>query len=202
MREFDIVLAGVGGQGILLAAEVLGTAAVIESLNVRVSEIHGMAQRGGAVVSHVRFGEKVLAPTIVEGDADVLLGFEALETLRNLRFVSEKTLVIMSNERIQPTELSVKMRKYPSLDEIEAKIRRFTKKIITVKTAELAKKAGNILTENIVLVGALAAAGKLPVKDESIMEALRELIPEKHSEVNAKAFKLGYSFVKNSKIRF
>jgi len=202
LRKFDIVLAGVGGQGILLAAEVLGTAAVIESLNVRVSEIHGMAQRGGAVVSHVRFGEKVLAPTVLEGNADVLLGFEALETLRNLRFVSERTLVIMSDERIQPTELSVKMRKYPSLDEIEAKIRRFTKKIITVKTAELAKKAGNILTENIVLVGALAAAGKLPVKDESIMEALRELIPEKHSEVNAKAFKLGYSFVKNSKIRF
>jgi indolepyruvate ferredoxin oxidoreductase beta subunit len=161
-----------------------------------------MAQRGGAVVSHVRFGEKVLAPTVLEGDADVLLGFEALETLRNLRFVSEKTLVIMSDERIQPTELSAKMRKYPSLDEIETKIRRFAKKIITVKAAELAKKAGNILTENIVLVGALAAAGMLPVKDESIMQALRELVPEKHSEVNVKAFKLGYSFVKNSKIRF
>jgi indolepyruvate ferredoxin oxidoreductase beta subunit len=119
-----------------------------------------------------------------------------------LRFVSEKTLVIMSDERIQPTELSAKMRKYPSLDEIERKIRHFTKKIITVKTAELAKKAGNVLTENIVLVGALAAAGMLPVKDESIMQALRELVPEKHSEINVKAFKLGYSFVKNSKIRF
>jgi indolepyruvate ferredoxin oxidoreductase beta subunit len=202
MAEFNIVLAGVGGQGILLAAEILGTAAVKEGLNVRVSEIHGMAQRGGAVVSHVRFGEKVLASTVLEGDADVLLGFEPLETLRNLRFASEKTLVIMSDEKIQPVELSAKMRNYPSLEEIEAKIRRFTTKIVPVKTAELARRAGNVLTENIVLVGALAAAGKLPVKDESIMEALRELVPETHLNVNVKAFKLGYSFVKNGKIKF
>jgi indolepyruvate ferredoxin oxidoreductase beta subunit len=202
MKEFGVVLAGVGGQGILLAAEVLGTAAVKEGLNVRVSEIHGMAQRGGAVVSHVRIGEKVLAPTVLEGDADVLLGFEPLETLRNLRFASGKTLVIMSDERIQPTELSAKMQKYPSLKEIEAKIRRFTKKIILVETAELAKKAGNVLTENIVLVGALAATGKLPVKDDSIMKVLEELVPKKHLDVNVKAFKLGYSFVKKGKVKF
>jgi indolepyruvate ferredoxin oxidoreductase beta subunit len=202
MREFGIVLAGVGGQGTLLAAEILGTAAVKEGLNVRVSEIHGMAQRGGAVVSHVRIGEKVLAPTVLEGNADVILGFEPLETLRNLKFASEKTLVIMSDEKIQPTKLSTKMRKYPSLEEIEAKIRSFTKKIVLVETAELARKAGNVLTENIVLVGALAATGKLPVKDESIMEAMQKLVPEKHLDVNVKAFKLGYSYAKKSKVKF
>jgi indolepyruvate ferredoxin oxidoreductase beta subunit len=199
MKEFDIVLAGVGGQGTLLAAEILGTAAVKEGLNVRVSEIHGMAQRGGAVVSHVRVGEKVLAPTVLEGRADVLLGFEPLETLRNLRFASEKTLVLMSTERIQPTELSAKMLKYPSLEDVEAKIKPFTKKLILVETAELARKAGNILTENIVLIGALAATGKMPTKDESIMKAMKELIPSKHLEVNVRAFKLGYDYVKKGK---
>ncbi len=201
MTEFSFVLAGVGGQGTLLAAEILGTAAVKEGLNVRVSEIHGMAQRGGAVISHVRIGEKVLAPTVLEGQADVLLGFEPLETLRSLKFASEKTLVIMSNERIQLTEFSAKMREYPSPDEIEAKIRRFTKNIVTIKAAELARKAGNILTENVVLIGALAASAKLPVKNESVLKALKEHVPARHLAVNVKAFKLGYNYLKNCKVK-
>ena len=199
MKEFNIVLAGVGGQGILLAAEVLGTAAIKEDLNVRVSELHGMAQRGGAVVSNVRIGEKVLAPTVLEGQADVLLGFEPLETLRNLKFVSEKALVIMSDEKIPPTELAAKMMKYPSMEEIVEKIHRFTKNVIIVEAAKLAKKAGNILTQNIVLIGALAAMEKMPVKTESVMEALRELVPPKHLDINVKAFKLGYEYVKKGK---
>jgi indolepyruvate ferredoxin oxidoreductase beta subunit len=202
MKEFNIVLAGVGGQGILLAAEILGTAAVKEGLNVRVSELHGMAQRGGSVVSNVRIGEKVLAPTVLEGRADVLLGFEPLETLRNLKFASEKTLVIMSGEKIPPIELAAKMMKYPSMEEIVEKIRRFTKNVRIVETAKLARKAGNILTQNIVLIGALAATGKMPVKTESVVEALRELVPAKHLGVNVKAFKLGYEYVKKGKTKF
>jgi indolepyruvate ferredoxin oxidoreductase beta subunit len=202
MKEFNVVLAGVGGQGILLAAEILGTAAVKEGLNVRVSELHGMAQRGGAVVSNVRIGEKVLAPTVLEGQADVLLGFEPLETLRNLKFASEKALVIMSDEKIPPTELAAKMMKYPSMEEILEKIHRFTKNVTVVEAAKLAKKAGNILTQNIVLIGALAAAGKMPVKTESVVEALRELVPAKHVEINVKAFKLGYECLKKGKIKF
>lgn len=201
IAEFNIVLCGVGGQGTLLAAEILGTATVKEGLNVQVSEIHGMAQRGGAVVSTVRIGEKVLSPSILEGQADVLLGFEPIETLRNLKFTSEKTLVIMNEEKITPTELTSKQLKYPSIKEIEAKICPFTKKIIVLNAAKLAKEAGNILTENVVLIGALAGAGKMPIKDESIMEALRELVPAKHLNVNVKAFKLGYEHVKKSRTR-
>jgi len=199
MEEFNIVLAGVGGQGTLLAAEILGLAAIKDGLNVRVSELHGMAQRGGAVVSNVRIGDKVLAPTILEGQADVLLGFEPLETLRNLKFASKKTLVIMSAEAIPPTELTAKMIKYPSLEEVEEKIHCFTENIIVVEAAKLAKKAGSILTQNIVLIGVLAATEKMPVKTESIMEALRELVPAKHLDVNVKAFKLGYEYVKKGK---
>jgi len=202
MKEFNIILAGVGGQGILLAAEILGTAALKEGLNVRVGEIHGMAQRGGAVISNIRIGQKVLAPTVLEGQADVFLGFEPLETLRNLKFASEKTLIIMNEERITPTELTAKMIKYPGLREIGNKICRFTKNIVTVDAAELAKKAGNVLTENVVLIGALAATKKLPVKSESILDALRELVPAKHLDVNVKAFKFGYEFVKKGKTRF
>jgi len=202
MKEFNIVLAGVGGQGTLLAAEILGTAAVKEGLNVRVSELHGMAQRGGAVVSNVRIGEKVLAPTVLEGQADVLLGFEPLETLRNLKFTSEKALVIMSDEKIPPAELAAKMMKYPSMEEMVEKIHCVTRNVTIVEAAKLAKKAGNILTQNIVLIGALAAAGKMPVKTESVVEALRELVPPKHLDINVKAFKLGYECVKKGKTKF
>lgn len=197
-KEFNMVLAGVGGQGILLAAEILGTAAVKEGLNVRVSEIHGMAQRGGAVISTVRMGESVFAPTILDGQADVLLGFELFETLRNLKFVSQKTLVIMSEERIPPIELTAKMVPYPSLKEVKEKIHRFTKNLIIVDTPNLAKKAGSPLTQNVVLLGALAATEKLPIKNESLMNAIKELIPAKYLDTNVKAFKLGFEFVKKA----
>ena len=196
MRGFNIVLAGVGGQGTLLAAEILGVAAVKDGLNVRVSEIHGMAQRGGAVVSTVRIGENVLAPTVLEGQADVLLGFEPLETLRNVKYASEKTLVIMSSERIPPTELATKNVRYPSMQEIMKELYCFSRTVIAVDTERLAEDAGSSLTQNSVLLGALAAAVKLPMKTESILEALCELAPSKHVEVNVKAFKLGYDNIK------
>jgi indolepyruvate ferredoxin oxidoreductase beta subunit len=198
MEDFNVVLAGVGGQGILLAAEILGTAAVKEGLNVRVSEIHGMAQRGGAVVSTVRIGEKVFAPTVLDGQADVLLGFEPFETLRNLKFASEKTLTIMSEEKIPPPELTAKMMTYPSLKEVEEKIHSFTENLIIVDAPRLAKKAGSPLTQNVVLLGALAATGKVPIKNESLIDALKELIPAKYFDVNVKAFKLGYEYVKRA----
>ena len=198
MKEFNIVLAGVGGQGTLLAAEILGTAAVKDGLNVRVSEIHGMAQRGGAVTSDVRIGEKVLAPTVMDGQADVLLGFEPLETLRSLKYASDKTLVIMSDEKIPPTDLAAKNNVYPSVKEIMERIHGFTKNVAVVETRRLAEEAGSNLTQNVVLIGALVASGKLPIKEESVIGALEELVATKHVNVNIKAFKLGYRSMKRS----
>jgi len=196
MKEFNIVLAGVGGQGTLLAAEALGMAAVKDALNVRVGEIHGMAQRGGAVVTTVRIGDNVLAPTVLEGQADVLLGFEPFETVRNLKYASGKTLVIMNTEKIPPTELAAKNVKYPGLDQIVQKVHLFTEKVVLIDAAQLAKKAGISLTQNVVLLGALAGTGVLPVKKQSLIEAVRELVPTKHVEINLKAFELGYESVK------
>jgi indolepyruvate ferredoxin oxidoreductase beta subunit len=190
--EFNIVLAGVGGQGILLAAEILGTAAVKDGLNARVSEIHGMAQRGGAVVSNVRIGAKVLAPTVLDGNADIILGFEQIETLRNMKFASERTIVIMNSERLMPPELTAKKARYPSLEEIIRRINAFTKNVIVIEASKLAKEAGNILAQNTVLLGASAAVGKIPVKAETIIETLRELIPQKQLDVNIRAFNIGY----------
>lgn len=201
MTEFNIVLAGVGGQGTLLAAEALGVAAVKDELNVRVSEIHGMAQRGGAVISTVRIGKEVLAPTVLDGQADVLLGFEPLETLRNLKYASGKTLTIMNTEKIPPTELAAKNTEYPSLDEIVQKVRRFTRNVVLVDAAQLAKNAGSRLAQNVVLLGALAGTGKLPVKTESLLEAVRELVPARYVEMNVKAFELGFERMKERRKR-
>lgn len=197
MKEFNIVLAGVGGQGILFAAEILGTAAVKEGLNVRVGEIHGMAQRGGAVVSTVRIGENVLSPMILEGKANVILGFEPLETLRNLKYASEKTIIIVGDEKIPPPGLTLKGENYPPTSGILEKIKRFSKNIIIVEALRLAKEAGNPIMQNTVLLGVLAATGMLPVAADSLLEALKELVPAKYLEMNVKAFKLGYSSAKN-----
>ncbi len=197
MNEFNIVLAGVGGQGTLLAAEALGVAAVKENLNVRVSEIHGMAQRGGAVVTMVRIGEDVVAPTVLEGRADLLVGFEPLETLRNLRYASEKTLVIMSTEKIPPVELAAKNLKYPVVDEIVRRVRFFTENIVVVDVVRLACEAGSVLARNVVLLGAAAGTGKLPLKKESLVEAVSELVPVKTLKVNLAAFELGFECVED-----
>ncbi|HDI12044.1 MAG TPA: indolepyruvate ferredoxin oxidoreductase subunit beta, partial [Candidatus Bathyarchaeota archaeon] len=176
MKELNIVLAGVGGQGILLASQILGVSAVKGGFNVRVSEIHGMAQRGGAVVSHVRIGEKVRSPTVLEGNADVILGFEPLEALRNIKYASEKTLIIISKETIVPTGFSPEPVQYPNFDEIVEKIKIFTEKLVVVDALELARKAGSAITRNIVLLGALAASGILPMKNETLKETIKELV--------------------------
>lgn len=199
MKEFNIVLAGVGGQGTLLAAEAIGAAAVKDELNVRVSEIHGMAQRGGAVVSTVRIGEDALSSTVLDGQADVLLGFEPFETLRNLKYASEKTLVMMSTERIPPTELAAKNVKYLSIEKLVERVQIFTCHVLLVDAPRLAKKAGSSLAQNVVLLGALAGTGVLPVKTESLKEAIRELVPAKHSEMNLRAFELGLESVRVGK---
>ncbi|HML03408.1 MAG TPA: indolepyruvate oxidoreductase subunit beta [Candidatus Bathyarchaeia archaeon] len=190
MRECNLVLAGVGGQGVLLLAEILGNAAVEDGFNVRVSEIHGMAQRGGAVVSDVRIGEKTLAPTILEGTADAIVGLEPMEALRSIKYASHRT-VILINTAITKSGITSRRMAYPSLEAIMEKIRIFSKNIITVEATDMAKALGNATVQNIVMIGALAATGKLPLKIETIRKSIRASINEKYVEINLKAFEAG-----------
>ena len=194
MDSCNIVLAGVGGLGILLAAEIIGTAAVKEGYNVRVSELHGMAQRGGAVVSHVRIGEKALAPTVLEGTADAIVSLEPMEALRNIKFATPKTIVLVNTK---PFKISGT--KYPEVNVLLEQLRNFTKNTILIDATALAEKAGTGITQNVVMMGALAAVKRLPMKVETLKEALRELVPTKYLNINMKAFELGYDYVKASK---
>jgi indolepyruvate ferredoxin oxidoreductase beta subunit len=190
MSTCNIVFAGVGGQGILLAAEIVGEAAVKAGYNVRVSELHGMAQRGGAVVSHVRIGKKALAPTVLEGTADIVLGFEPMEALRNVQFASHKTTVLVN---VKPFVISGAG--YPEVKEILEQIRGFAENVISFDAAALAKKTGTVMTQNMVMIGALAATGKVPISAGDLKEALGALIRTKYFDANIKAFELGYNTV-------
>jgi indolepyruvate ferredoxin oxidoreductase beta subunit len=194
MNAYNIVLAGIGGQGILLAAEIIGTAAVQEGYNVRVSELHGMAQRGGAVISHVRIGEKVFSPTIMEGSADVILGFEPMEALRNIKFSNERTMILVSSRAVKISDAQ-----YPAIKEIFERLRKFTERIITVDALVLAEEAGASITQNAVMVGALAVIEGLPMKAETLKKSLAGLVPTKTRALNAKAFDLGYEAAKASR---
>ncbi len=187
MSIANIVLAGVGGQGILLAAEILGTAAVNAGYNVRVSELHGMAQRGGAVVSHVRVGDQALAATILDGTADAIVGFEPMETLRNMRYASEETMAIMNTHPYR-----ICGAKYPDLADIIDKTSSFTKHLVQIDALTLSEKAGAIVTQNTVMLGALAATGRLKLELSHVKGALKELVPQRFLAINLRAFDLGY----------
>ncbi len=187
MSATNIVLAGVGGQGILLAAEILGTAAVNAGQNVRVSELHGMAQRGGAVVSHVRVGDQALAATILDGTADIIAGFEPMETLRNMRYASEETMTIMNTHPYK-----ICGTKYPDVKDITDRISFFTKHLVQIDALTLSKKAGAKVTQNTVMLGALAASGRLKLEPSHMKEALKELVPHRFLAINLRAFDLGY----------
>jgi indolepyruvate ferredoxin oxidoreductase beta subunit len=190
MTDYNIILAGVGGQGVLLFAEILGNAAVQDGLNVRVSELHGMAQRGGAVVSDIRIGEKALAPTVLEGTADAIIGLEPLEALRNIKYASGRTIVLINTTTTKPGVTSQNMT-YPPLETIIEKIGLFTRNIATIDATTIAKTLGNVAIQNIVMLGAFVALTKLPVKLETIKNSIRESVPEKYVEINLKAFEAG-----------
>jgi indolepyruvate ferredoxin oxidoreductase beta subunit len=187
----DIFITGVGGQGSLSASRFLGEAAVKAGLKVLVGEIHGMAQRGGIVESTVRIGD-VYGPIISDGQADVLLGFEPVETLRAMAKASPRTLIITNTHPIVPATVSMKGDSYPEAAEVLARIRAVSPKVIALDATEMAGRAGNTQALNAVLLGVLAGTGVLPFETDLLREVLMAGVPKKAIEVNEKAFAMGF----------
>ena len=183
----NILMAGVGGQGTLLASEILSEVLMQAGYDVKKAEVHGMAQRGGSVVSHVRFGKKVYSPIIPEGEADVLFGFELLETYRYLPLVKKTGAVVVNNLRIAPPSVLLGKSAYPQ--DIDRKLRDRVDKVRIVDGLELAEQAGNSKAINTVLLGALS--NTLSPSHEQWIAAIRSLVPERFLEVNLEAFELG-----------
>jgi indolepyruvate ferredoxin oxidoreductase beta subunit len=190
----NIILAGVGGQGVLLFAEILGEVAVKQGYNVRVSEIHGMAQRGGSVISDVRIGEKAVSPTVLEGTADVIVGLEPMEALRSIKFANEKTLVLINTAVVKPSGVSQSV-SYPLLESIMEKMRLFTRNIVAIDAMSIARLLGSPNVLNVVMLGALAATRKFPVESEIIRSSIKDSVRERFVEINLKAFDAGYDKV-------
>lgn len=194
MRAFNILFTGVGGTGVLTAARIMAAAALEEGQNVRMGEIHGMAQRGGAVTCSVRIGKSVLGPIIPLGMADMLLGVEPVETLRHANIVNSKGTIIVGEYRIIPTAVLLGRSHYPSNQEILKDLKQFAS-VITIDVARLAKEAGNILTANTVLLGAASNLGKIPIKSESIIASMKSILPSRYHRMNLLAFQKGQQAV-------
>ncbi len=185
----NILIAGVGGQGILLISNILGKAAISQGLNVRGSETHGMAQRGGSVVSHVRIGE-ANSPLIPEGEADYFVALEPFEALRYLNYLGSNCTALVSTFRIVPSIVQSSIGRYPPLEEILGNLEDHAE-VIPIDTISLAKKAGSPLTANVVMLGALSTLRDFPLKEEVLKEALLSLVPPRTRDMNLKAFELG-----------
>lgn len=183
----NILLAGVGGQGILLASEVLSEVMMMAGMDVKKNEIHGMSQRGGSVTSHVRYGEKVYSSIIPEGEVDILFSFELLETCRYLPLLRENGQVIVNNLQIAPPSVALGKQDYPKnlTEEITNKF----PKTSVINGLELALEAGNPKTVNTVLLGALSKI--LDVDYDLWIEALNKMVPARLLDINLKAFELG-----------
>ncbi len=187
-----IFFTGVGGQGTLLATRFVGEAALAHGLDVSMSEIHGMAQRGGVVESSIVVGE-ISSPTIAVGQADVMLAFEPLEAVRALDKCREKTVAVVNTVPIIPFTVAAGQGRYPDLAGILGHLERHLARVVPVDAVKLAEEAGSVRTANVVVVGAFAGLELLPIPRPVWKETLRRILPEKLHAVNQRAFDLGFA---------
>jgi indolepyruvate ferredoxin oxidoreductase beta subunit len=192
MNTTRLIIVAVGGQGNLLASSILGEAALLSNIPVRMSEIHGMAQRGGVVESAMLFGEGA-STVISDGEADILVGFEPSETLRALKKCNRNTVVVTNLAPLPPFTVAIGRGVYPDLAKLQELIRAKTAKLIAVDALELAKQAGSTLAVNMVLLGATMQTGKIPVSPENVKEAIRSKVKKAFVDINLKAFELGFA---------
>lgn len=184
----NIMIVGVGGQGTLLASRILGNAVISEGYDVKVSEVHGMSQRGGSVVTYVKYGDKVFSPIIDRGEADMILAFEKLEAARALPYLKEGGTVILNDREIAPMPVITGAAEYPDglVADIAAKA-----KVIAIDALSLSLEAGSAKAVNVVLIGVLARS--IDISKEVWIQTIKDTVPAKFLDLNLKAFELGYN---------
>ena len=192
MKEFNVVIAGVGGQGSILSSHILGDAAIRDGYHVRVAETYGAAMRGGPVMGQIRIGPNVQEPLIPQDKADALVALEPLEGLRRgIRYLSPLGLAILNTRRLSPVDVNLGGVKYPSIDQIVEKLGKLCREVITIDGNTLAERAGNAKTLNVVMIGALKGFDLLPISEKFLEKAIVEREPPGTQDMNLKAFKLG-----------
>jgi Pyruvate:ferredoxin oxidoreductase and related 2-oxoacid:ferredoxin oxidoreductases, gamma subunit len=194
--KYTVQIVGVGGQGVLLASMVLGTAAMKAGHKVSMSEVHGMAQRGGSVISTLRFGDDIISPLESTGGADIIMGFEPVETCRNITLGNKDTIILMNLDPIYPSMVAAGFEEYPKIGDLVNSISSVSKNLKTIDATKIAVSAGKAVAANAVMIGAVAAAEGFPLSRDLLKEILLEIVPEKFKELNSKAFDLGYESMK------
>lgn len=187
----NILFTGVGGQGILLASEITSDALIETGLDVKKSEVHGMAQRGGAVEAHLRFGEKVYSPLIESGDADIQVSFELMESLRYINYLKPESKVIVNTQKIHPLSVATGLMNYP--EDILERLKGLGVEVFPVDAFEMAKEIGEVRVVNVILVGMLS--GFLPVKEEVFFDIIKSRVKKQFVDVNLEAFKRGRELI-------
>lgn len=188
MDDLNIMIVGVGGQGTLLASRLLGKVAQKQGYDVKVSEIHGMSQRGGSVVTYVKMGRKVYSPVIEKGEADFLLAFEKLEALRWIDYLKKDGTMVLNDQGIDPMPVITGSTAYP--EGIIDKLAAAGARVRSIDALGIARECGNIKAVNIVLIGLLA--GTSSIAKDVWLESLKESVPQKFLDVNVRAFDAGY----------
>jgi indolepyruvate ferredoxin oxidoreductase beta subunit len=191
VKELNIIITGVGGQGVVLMSEILGNAAVRDDLHVLGSEVLGMSQRGGSVFSNIRFGDAIYGPMVPEGKCDLLCALEPSEALRHIQYLNRCSIVILNTRMVIPATVSLGECDYPKLEQIDVMLRSVAGKVITLDAQELAEKAGSRQSVNVVMLGTLFGCGTIPVKEDTVKTIIRERFSAKAAEANIKAFDLG-----------
>jgi indolepyruvate ferredoxin oxidoreductase beta subunit len=186
--ECDIVIVGVGGQGVILISDVLGRAAVKAGMPVRGAETHGLAQRGGSVINHTRLGCR-FSPLVPTGGADVLLALEPAEALRFGHYLSSDGVALINIEPVLPVSVTMGKSAYPGLEDLVAPLRKVCRDVKTVSATALARKAGTSQAMNVVMLGALSKY--TPINEEILLEALCDVVPRKYLDANKRAFQIG-----------
>jgi indolepyruvate ferredoxin oxidoreductase beta subunit len=186
-RTINLLITGVGGQGVVLASYVLSQVAMAEGYEVKQSEVHGMSQRGGSVTSHLRFGAQVNSPLVAPGTADILLSFEPLEAMRYVHWLKPGGLLVYNTVRVNPSPVAAGLAEYPG--DIDERIASAWPNVRALDAASLATKAGTIKAVNVVMLGAVSQS--LPFADATWEQVIRQVVPPKTVDTNLKAFALG-----------
>ncbi|WAC08002.1 MAG: indolepyruvate oxidoreductase subunit beta [Thermodesulfobacteriota bacterium] len=189
MHKLNILIVGVGGQGTLLASRIIGNVALKKNYAVKVSEVHGMSQRGGSVVVHVKIGQKVCSPLVEKGEADVILAFEQLEAWRWLEYLKQGGKIIINEQKINPMPVIIGKAKYP--DGIIDRIKETYGNVVSANALQIAMESGSIKAVNLVLLGIMAKS--ISIEKELWLDTIKETVLQKFLGVNIKAFEAGYS---------
>lgn len=196
--RYSVQMVGVGGQGVLLASMVMGCAAMGRGLEVTMSEVHGMAQRGGSVSSTIRMGEGVISPLIPRGGADLLMAFEPVEAYRSLEYANKDTFIVTNLQPIIPITVSMGADLYPDVELVIERMRAVSPRVVALDATGIAVEVGGAITANSVLIGAVAAVDDFPLERQEVEDSLRGRVPAKFREMNRLAFERGYEAAKKA----